>query len=113
MKQTPSALKWLAERRARVAHDVEQTRRIAAELAHRAQQLEGDLAALDHSIRLYDRRVDVEHKGHARGPFRERLAMEGKDLLAFQWAAWKRSSRRCTRAKLFRLKLRLQESSKP
>ncbi|MBS4037728.1 MAG: hypothetical protein KGZ46_06215 [Hydrogenophaga sp.] len=59
MKKTPAALKWLAERRARVAHDYEQTSRIAAELAERAKGLEADLIALDHSIRLYDKRINA------------------------------------------------------
>jgi hypothetical protein len=58
MKQTPSALKWLAEKRARLANDLEQTRKIALELTQKAQELEQDLAALDRSLRMYDARID-------------------------------------------------------
>lgn len=60
MKQTPSALKWLAERRARVSHELEQARRIASEHAKRAESLALDLESLDRSIRLYDRSIDPE-----------------------------------------------------
>jgi hypothetical protein len=58
MKQTPSALKWLAEKRARLANDLKQTRKIALELTEKAQVLEADLAALDRSLRLYDGRIE-------------------------------------------------------
>lgn len=44
MKNTPSALKWLAEKRARLANDLEQTRKIAIELTQKADALESDLA---------------------------------------------------------------------
>lgn len=52
IKQTPSALKWLAEKRARLANDLEQTRKIASELTQKADALQSDLAALDRSLRL-------------------------------------------------------------
>lgn len=55
---TPSALKWMAEKRARVAHDLEQTARLASEMARRAEGLRHDLAALDRTIRLYDANLD-------------------------------------------------------
>jgi len=58
MKHTPSALKWLAEKRARLANDLEQTRKFALELTQKAQVLETDLAALDRSLRLYDGRIE-------------------------------------------------------
>lgn len=60
MKQTPSALKWLAERRARVAHELEQARRIASEHAKRAESLALGQESLDRLIRLYDRSIDPE-----------------------------------------------------
>ena len=58
MKNTPSALKWLAEKRARTAHDLEQTGRIAAEVDKRLADLKLDLAALDRAVRIYDSRID-------------------------------------------------------
>ena len=58
MRHTPSALKWLAEKRARVAHDLEQTARVARELSLRAGELEKDLAALDRAVRIYDPSID-------------------------------------------------------
>jgi len=53
MRNTQSALKWLAEKRARVAHDLDQTSRMAEQLTLRADGLRLDLAALDRSLCLY------------------------------------------------------------
>lgn len=78
MKQTPSALKWLAEKRARLAHDLAQTRSIAVELTHRADVLEADLAALDRSLRLYDERIDpnnIESVNGWKGTYGKRGAL--------------------------------------
>lgn len=58
VKKTPSALKWLAEKRARIAHQLEQAQRIAEEHAKRIESLELDLESLDRSIRLYDSNID-------------------------------------------------------
>lgn len=58
MKHTPAALKWLAEKRARIAHQLDQARRIASEHAKRIESLELDLESLDRSIRLYDSNID-------------------------------------------------------
>jgi hypothetical protein len=60
MKNTPSALKWLAEKRGRLAHDLTQTRKIAEELVARVAALETDLAAVDRAITLFDARIDPE-----------------------------------------------------
>jgi hypothetical protein len=67
MTKTPSALKWLAEKRARVAHDLTQTARLADDLARRSEELRVDLAALDHSIRLYDANIDPASIGTVAG----------------------------------------------
>ncbi len=58
MSKTPSALKWLAEKRARLAHDHQLTGRLASELAERHQWLQDRIAALDDTIRLYDEDID-------------------------------------------------------
>lgn len=58
MRKTPSALKWLVEKRARLANDVAQTGALAAELTHRHATLQAQLAALDATIRLYDGTLD-------------------------------------------------------
>ena len=58
MKPTPSALKWLAEKRARVANELTQTQAVAKELTEKVKELEQDLAALDRSLRVYDQRID-------------------------------------------------------
>ena len=59
----PSALKWMAERRARLAHEFEQTRQFAEELASRATALKHDLDSLDRTIQLYDSRIDPKTIG--------------------------------------------------
>lgn len=58
MKNTPSALKWLAERRARLAGDLGQVERVLIHLQGRRARLAEDLAAVDRSIRLYNERID-------------------------------------------------------
>lgn len=78
MKQTPSALKWLAEKRARLANDLEQTRKIALELTQKADALESDLAALDRSLRLYDPTIDpnsIESVNGWKGSYGKRGAL--------------------------------------
>ena len=60
MKNTLSALKWLAEKRARLAHDVAQTERIAAEVTRRLENLRLDLAGVDRSIQVYDPAINPE-----------------------------------------------------
>ena len=58
MYKTPSALKWLAEKRARLANDAEQTTRMAEELRERSLKLQSQLAAVDETIRIYDSAID-------------------------------------------------------
>jgi hypothetical protein len=43
-----------------LAHDLAQTRQIAADLASRVAALEGDLAAVDRAITIFDARIDPE-----------------------------------------------------
>lgn len=58
MTKIPSALKWLAEKRARLAHDVLHASRMAQELTERHQKLLVQLAALDVTIQVYDHTID-------------------------------------------------------
>jgi len=58
VKKTPSALKWLVEKRARLVNDVLQTGQLAEELAQRHQALRENLASLDATIQLYDGSLD-------------------------------------------------------
>jgi hypothetical protein len=58
MTKTPSALKWLAEKRARVAHDATRTCQLATALNERHAKLQASLQALDDTIRLYDGAID-------------------------------------------------------
>jgi hypothetical protein len=67
MKQTPSALKWLAEKRARVAFDLEFNQRLVASFEEKAAKLKADLAALDRSITLYDSKIDPTKIGPVNG----------------------------------------------
>jgi hypothetical protein len=54
MLKTPPALKWLAEKRARVAADLAQTERLVSEGAQRLASLRLDLESLDRSIQVFD-----------------------------------------------------------
>lgn len=58
MKKTPSALKWLAEKRARLAHDLAQTERITGEMTRKLENLRLDLNALDRALTIYDPAID-------------------------------------------------------
>jgi len=58
MTNTPPALKWLAEKRARIANDTLQTGRMLEELGARHIRLKSQLSALDETIRLYDAAID-------------------------------------------------------
>ena len=93
MKNTPSALKWLAEKRARVAHDLEQTERIAADVAKRLGSLRLDLDALDRAVRIHDPSVDPSAiapvngwKGHygKRGALKETV----RSILMGHYGEW-------------------------
>lgn len=58
MKKVPSALKWLAEKRARVSHELNQTELVVADVERRRDGLRLDLAALDRALALYDPAID-------------------------------------------------------
>lgn len=58
MKNTPSALKWLAESRARMAYDLVQTERIAKDVNERLAKMRLDLVGLDRTIQLFDPAID-------------------------------------------------------
>lgn len=79
MKPTPSALKWLAEKRARLAFDLQFNLNLIAELQAKASALQEDLAAIDRSIKLYDERVDpstIEPVNGWRGNYGKRGALK-------------------------------------
>lgn len=70
MKKTPSALKWLAEKRGRIAHELQQTAAIAEKIQANLARLRVDLASLDRVIQVYDSAIDptaiapvAAHKG--------------------------------------------------
>lgn len=54
MRPTPSALKWLAEKRARTAGDLLKHEQLLVDVQRQVEELRRDLAALDHSIALCD-----------------------------------------------------------
>lgn len=54
MNRTPSALKWLAETRARTAHDLAESERVHAAVVARTTRLREELAALDRTLTVYD-----------------------------------------------------------
>ncbi len=78
MKPTPSALKWLAEKRARVAFDLQFNLTLLNELQTKVGTLQEDLAAIDRSIALYDERIDpatIEPVNGWRGTYGKRGAL--------------------------------------
>lgn len=60
MKNTPSALKWMAEKRGRLAFDLEQTAQIAAEVNRRVATLQLDLEAMDRALTIFDATIKPE-----------------------------------------------------
>lgn len=60
VKMTPSALKWLAEKRARLAYELQQTTAIAAVVNAKVAGLTLDVAGLDRAITVYDSRIDPQ-----------------------------------------------------
>lgn len=94
MKNTPTALKWLAEKRGRLAHDLTQTRKIAEGLAARVATLETDLAAVDRAISLFDARIDPEriepvnaHSRYGRRGALKTAVLEALKAHAPEWVA--------------------------
>ena len=67
VKKIPSALKWMAEKRARIAHDAQQTERILIELTVRRDSLTADLAAMDRALTIYDPTINPEKIGFVNG----------------------------------------------
>ncbi|WP_423600891.1 hypothetical protein [Roseateles sp. MS654] len=61
MNKTPSALKWLAEKRARLAGDLQQSLLLAEELSQRISKLQHQLAAVDETIRIFDATLEPEN----------------------------------------------------
>ena len=59
MLKTPSTLKWLAEKRARVAGKLEPQERLLQQVESKVVKLRDDLAALDHALFLFDSSVDA------------------------------------------------------
>lgn len=51
---TPAALKWLAEKRARIAAELDHIERICLDAQTRQAKLSADLAAVDRTIEVYD-----------------------------------------------------------
>jgi len=86
MKNTPSALKWLAEKRGRLAHDLLQTRQIAADVNARVASLEVDLAAVDRAITIFDANIDPERiePVNAHGRYGKRGALRDSVLAALK-----------------------------
>lgn len=58
MRKTPSALKWLVDKRARLAADAERLAKLADEVTTRAAQARESLTAIDGAIRVFDARYD-------------------------------------------------------
>ena len=54
MRNTSTALKWLADKRSRLAHDLTQTTAIALEVNRRVETLQMDLEALDRALVIFD-----------------------------------------------------------
>ena len=59
MLKTPSTLKWLAEKRARVAGALEPQERLLQQVESEVVKLRADLAALDQALGLFDSSVDA------------------------------------------------------
>lgn len=79
LKPTPSALKWMAERRARLAHDVALQQKVIAKLTRDLEKNQRDLAALDHTIQLYDPAIqpqDIEPVNGWQGNYGKRGALK-------------------------------------
>lgn len=58
MRNTPTTLKWLANRRARMAFDLSHLEGVATELTRQVDNMRLDLAGLDRTIQLYDPSID-------------------------------------------------------
>lgn len=59
MKNTPPALKWLAEKRARTAGDLAHMEGLLTQLDERVARLRGELTTLDGTLAIYDSAIDA------------------------------------------------------
>lgn len=67
MKKMPSALKWLAETRARTAHQLAESERVQAAVLARTEKLREELTALDRTLTIYDPELQPEKVQAVRG----------------------------------------------
>ena len=58
MKNTTAALKYLAEKRGRIAHELAVAKRVAEDVNRRAKKLEADLVATDRVLVNFDSKID-------------------------------------------------------
>ena len=87
MRNTPSALAWLANKRARVAFDLSRTEAVSVEINERLVRMRLDLAGLDRTIRVFDANLDPlkieliqEHRYRApRGALRSAILQTLRD----------------------------------
>ena len=98
VKNTPSALKWLAEKRARLAGELEQVDLVLNRLTAQRAQLASDLDAMDRSIRIYDKRIDPHGIEPINSSFRSNYGKRGAlknavlGLLEMHYPVWVSSS---------------------
>lgn len=85
MKKVPSALKWLAEKRGRVAYELQQTAAIAEQVQAKLESLKLDLTSLDRVIQVYDSAIEptsIEPVGAWKGRYGPRGALR-ESLIRF------------------------------
>lgn len=92
MRNTPTALKWLADKRRRLAHDLTQTTAIALEVNRRVETLQMDLEALDRALVIFDPCIEPgllqSVHGHRRPGKRGSLRLALIDILQKHAPAW-------------------------
>ena len=92
MRNTPAALKWLADKRRRVSSDLTQTTAIAAEVNQRVETLRIDLEALDRDVVIFDSSIEPEElrpvSAHGRTGKRGSLRQAVINVLQAHSPAW-------------------------
>ena len=93
MKNSPSALKWLAEKRGRLAHDLAATKSIAEDVNRRLEVLLMDLEAVDRALTNFDPAfvpANIEAVNSWKGRYGARSALKAtmKALLTDQGDQW-------------------------
>lgn len=92
MRNTPTALKWLADKRRRVSADLAQTIAIAAEVNRRVETLRIDLEALDRALVIFDSSIEPELltpvSAHGRTGKRGALRQAVVSVLQWHSPAW-------------------------